>query len=141
VKDYLLFQLPAGWRGANHPLAFYFNEKKNASGYKVIEAEDGIEALALLMSKKSPVDLVVLDVLMPFMGGTELDENISKLGLNCKKLFVSGYSQFDVVNKGYLNESDHFLQKPFSTSLFAQKVRQVLNDGVPVVNNAEIATQ
>ena len=35
MKDYLLFQLPAGWRGANHPLAFYFNEKKNASSNSI----------------------------------------------------------------------------------------------------------
>ena len=100
----------------------------DSCGYKVIEAEDGIEALALLMSNKDPIDLVVLDVIMPYMGGTELEENISKLGLNCKKLFVSGYSQSDAIHRGYLNEHDHFLQKPFSTSSFAQKVRQVLND-------------
>jgi CheY-like chemotaxis protein len=99
----------------------------NRQGYRVWEANDGVEALRVCEQHKEPIDLMLTDVVMPQMGGLELAEKVQPLRPQMKVLFTSGYMDDAVVHKGILNSGSHFLQKPFSPTVLARKVREVLD--------------
>ena len=65
MKDYLFFQLPAGWRGANHPLAFYFNEKKNASAKERLSAIEGITVLQVTPEAEAIAERLLTKKIIP----------------------------------------------------------------------------
>jgi two-component system, cell cycle sensor histidine kinase and response regulator CckA len=96
-------------------------------GYKVLEAENGIEALRLAEEFAGNIDLVLTDAIMPGMSGKELVSRIQKLRPTIKSLFVSGYTDNSIVHHGILDANVAFLQKPFSRDGLAHKVRQVLD--------------
>jgi nitrogen-specific signal transduction histidine kinase/CheY-like chemotaxis protein len=81
-------------------------------GHQVLEAEDGPSALAALQSAKSPVDLVILDLVLPG-GGAGILELLKATQPGLKVLVSSGYSPDHDVVKGIENRADGFLQKPF----------------------------
>jgi PAS domain S-box-containing protein len=95
-------------------------------GYRVIEAYNGADAVQLAQTHKGPIQLLITDVVMPFLGGRELAAQIAAARPDCKVLFLSGYADDALVHHGVL-EGDHaFLQKPFSPAVLARKVRRVL---------------
>lgn len=94
-------------------------------GYRILEARDGREALAMLEGHKDPVHLVLSDVIMPAMSGYELAKGLRASHPETKVLFVSGYAEKGG-NSGELVERNGFLQKPFSLRELARKVREVL---------------
>jgi CheY-like chemotaxis protein len=96
-------------------------------GYSVLEARDGNEALRVASRHQGPIHLLVTDVVMPGMGGRQLAEQLSALRPEMRALFVSGYPGDAVVEHGILEGEVHFLQKPFSPSVLARKVREVLD--------------
>jgi two-component system, cell cycle sensor histidine kinase and response regulator CckA len=96
-------------------------------GYHVLEAADGAEAIKLAESHAGPIDLLVSDVVMPFLGGRHLAERLLAIKPHLKVLFLSGYTNEAVVRHGVLEAEFAFLQKPFSTGALAQKVRDVLD--------------
>jgi response regulator RpfG family c-di-GMP phosphodiesterase len=94
----------------------------------VIEAEDG--AVALGLARNYPADgihLVVADAVMPRVGGTELAQWFRVRRPRCKVLLVSPHSDGDVSHSG-AERPRHYLQKPFSPSSLARKVREVLDE-------------
>jgi signal transduction histidine kinase/CheY-like chemotaxis protein len=95
-------------------------------GYAVLEADDGQRAVQLVEDHRGPIDLVVCDVVMPYLGGRQLVERLSALRPALKVLFVSGYTDDAVVRHGVLTSDYAFLQKPFTPTALAQKVREVL---------------
>ncbi len=95
-------------------------------GYTVIEAQDGADALQLVARESGEIDLVVTDVIMPTVGGRELGERLAELRPGLPVLFISGYTDDDVVRRGLLSPGSPFLQKPFEPDALARKVRQVL---------------
>ena len=97
-----------------------------ARGYVVLEARNGREGLALCESRQGPIDVLVTDVVMPRLGGRELAEGALKLRPGLKVLFMSGHTQ-DVILKEGVENGAAFLQKPFTPSEFARKVREVLD--------------
>ena len=99
------------------------------SGYKVLDARDGQEGLALCEAHEGPIDLLVSDVVMPELGGRELAESALKLRPGLKVLFMSGHTQ-DVVLKEGVQKGTAFLQKPFTPVALAQKVRETLDSDV-----------
>ena len=96
------------------------------SGYRVQEARDGIEAYALIQARQ-PFDLVITDVIMPKMSGKELYDQIKVIAPRIKVLFMSGYTDDALAHHGVLGPELSFLEKPFSPSRLAQKVREVID--------------
>ena len=99
------------------------------SGYKILDARNGQEGLALCETHEGPIDLLVSDVVMPELGGRELAESALKLRPGLKVLFMSGHTQ-DVVLKEGVQKGTAFLQKPFTPLALAQKVRETLDSAV-----------
>jgi two-component system, cell cycle sensor histidine kinase and response regulator CckA len=97
-------------------------------GYAVLEAANGNEALRLLRRRiGTAIHLVLTDVLMPQMGGVELLNQLRYSHPNVKVLFISGYSDAVVMQRGQPAANVAFLYKPFTLAILAQKVREVLD--------------
>jgi PAS domain S-box-containing protein len=97
------------------------------AGYRVLEASDGGEAVAVAGRHEGPIHLLLSDVVMPVLGGRELAERLLTLHPEMKVLFQSGYTDDAVVRHGVLQEKVHFLQKPYAPAALAWKVREVLD--------------
>ena len=97
-------------------------------GYDVLEAPDGSRAFLLTQEhSEGKIHLLITDVVMPQMGGRELADRIKIIRPDMKVLYMSGYTDNAIVHHGVLNPGIEFLQKPFSPSALAQKVREVLD--------------
>ena len=97
-------------------------------GYTVIEAANGLKALETMAgSNKLKIDLLITDVIMPEMGGTELAGKLLERYPGIKVLYISGYTDNAIVHHGVLAEGVSFLPKPFSPISLAQKVRDTLD--------------
>ena len=95
-------------------------------GYQVFEASDGREAVQFAVGLEGPIHLLVSDVVMPHLGGGQLAERLHEIRPQLKVLFVSGYTNDEVVRHGVGSDFD-FLQKPFTPIGLARKVRDVLD--------------
>jgi two-component system, cell cycle sensor histidine kinase and response regulator CckA len=98
------------------------------SGYEVLSATTGAEALSLCETNKSPIHLLLTDVIMPEMSGPELAQQLQRLHPEMRVLYMSGYTQDAIVDHGVLREGTHFLQKPFTPDSLAAKVREALGE-------------
>jgi two-component system, cell cycle sensor histidine kinase and response regulator CckA len=95
-------------------------------GYKVMEAENGEEALKLAGSSRETIHLMITDVVMPGISGRDLAREVLKSRPETKVLFLSGYSEDAVLHQGVLEPETAFLQKPFTLQYLARKVRELL---------------
>ena len=73
------------------------------------------------------IDLLLTDVVMPEVSGSELAQRLGALEPDMRILFMSGYSDEAVVRHGELSETAAFLEKPFTEKALARKVREVLD--------------
>jgi len=97
------------------------------SGYHCLEAPDGSEALEVLDTHEEPVHLVLTDLLMPNMSGTELAEHLARLRPGLPIVFMSGYTEDPMVVSIGRNRNN-FLAKPFTAGALLEKVRQALQE-------------
>jgi two-component system cell cycle sensor histidine kinase/response regulator CckA len=97
------------------------------SGYRVLEAADGDEALAIYKQYEGEIDLIMTDVVMPLMSGRELVQSLEILHPGIKVLYMSGYTDDAIVRHGLLDQEIVFLQKPFTPDVLLRKVREVLD--------------
>ena len=98
-------------------------------GYDVLEASHGEDALALLGAPaRSPIDLLLTDVVMPILGGHELAHRLMSDGEVRRVLFISGYGEEWVRRQDRHAVGGAFLRKPFTPETLARKVRDVLDD-------------
>jgi PAS domain S-box-containing protein len=109
------------------PLRRIARELLEASGYAVLEARDGAEAIQIGEQHQEPIHLLVTDVVMPGMSGRELGERLAALRPEMKVLYVSGYTDDAIVRHRVLGSGLAFLQKPFTRDTLARKVREVLD--------------
>ena len=98
-----------------------------ASGYEVLVAPDGVEALAIAERHTAPIHVLLTDVVMPGMAGPELARRLSERRPTLRVLFCSGYTDDATVLDGVREAGTPFLQKPFTPEDLIQKVRDVLS--------------
>jgi CheY-like chemotaxis protein len=100
------------------------------NGYKVLEAGNGEEALRIAYEHPpQSIDLMLTDVVMPGMSGSQLTERTKNPHPMMKVLYMSGYTDSAIVHHGILDQGKAYIQKPFTPNALAEKVRDIL-DGV-----------
>ncbi len=97
-----------------------------STGYTVLVAQDGSEAIRIAEQHTGPVHLLLTDVVMPGLSGSELAQRLARLRPDIKVLYASGYAGDAILQQGVLEEGASFLPKPFTRNALAQKVREVL---------------
>jgi two-component system cell cycle sensor histidine kinase/response regulator CckA len=102
-------------------------------GYKVLLARSGSNAVEIVSKAKKgegipPIDLVILDMIMPVMGGGDTYDRLKKIDPNIKVLLSSGYSIDGEATMILERGCNGFIQKPFNPTQLSQKIREVLTD-------------
>lgn len=100
-----------------------------AQGYTVLQAKDGIEALEIAGRQDQEIQLLVTDVVMPRMRGTELAQKLARFYPEMKIIYMSGYLEHASPADCYVAESA-FLQKPFSRETLLNKVTEIMGNEV-----------
>lgn len=95
-------------------------------GYNIIETKSPKEAVELSREYNGKIDLLLSDVIMPEFSGLELKKKITKQRHDIKVLFISGYDANIINNRGELNEQNHLLPKPFSSTALLKQIRSIL---------------
>jgi PAS domain S-box-containing protein len=98
------------------------------AGFQVLEARDGLEAVQVFEKEMDNIQLVLLDMTMPRMGGAEAFRRIRGLSPTCTVLLTSGYTQKESLESLFDLVPDGFLQKPFRIRELVAKVREILRD-------------
>ncbi|MEO5822359.1 MAG: PAS domain-containing protein [Vicinamibacteraceae bacterium] len=98
-----------------------------ASGYTVLQAANGPDALALIARRADPVHLVFTDVVMPGMNGRELAARLSVLHPAIRVLYTSGYTEDAILRHGVLDDPRRFLSKPYTPGVLRRRIREALD--------------
>lgn len=97
------------------------------SGYTVLAAANGKEALNLYETERNKISLVILDLIMPKMGGKECLEKLREINPNVKILVTSGHSVQEAEKNGIELGARGFLYKPYSVKQILAAVRGILD--------------
>lgn len=98
----------------------------NDDGYRVLEAPNGAVALRLAAAEVGEIDLVLTDVEMPMLGGRGMVEELRELSPGINVVFMSGYTDNELLRRGGLHVENGFLHKPFSPEELRVAVRNAL---------------
>jgi CheY-like chemotaxis protein len=96
-------------------------------GYRVLEARNGREALSVAKQHDGPIDLLLSDIVMPGISGTEVWSQLRAVRKHLKVLFVSGYAGGSIPDLAFVESMGRFLRKPFTPDELAATVREVLD--------------
>jgi len=96
------------------------------SGFTVISASSGVEALALCDRQQHKIDLLLTDVIMPQMSGRDLAGHIRERYPDMQVLFMSGYTSNAIANNGVLEPGMNFIGKPFTAADLSEKIQEIL---------------
>ncbi len=102
------------------------------AGYRVLEAADGAKALRVAADEVGEIDIVLTDVEMPTLGGRGMVAELNELSPGIRVLFMSGYTDNEILRRGIRTQETHFLQKPFTAEGLKAAVRAVLTQPVAV---------
>ena len=98
-----------------------------SSGYTILEASRGTEALQICQKYEGPVHLLVTDVIMPGMNGQSLTEQVTTLRPHARVLYMSGCADSTLLTLSERKTEIAFIQKPFTPDALTRKVREVLD--------------
>jgi CheY-like chemotaxis protein len=96
------------------------------AGYRVLEASDGVKALRIAADEVGEIDLVLTDVEMPTLGGRGMVEELNELSPGIRVLFMSGYTDNEILRRGIGTSERQFLQKPFTAETLKTAVQTAL---------------
>ncbi len=96
------------------------------TGYQVLTATDGLDALEIARNYRGEIHLLLTDVVMPRMGGRELAECLRSTRAGLPVLFMSGYTDNAAEARKYVEAGGDFIQKPFTTALLSERVGAAL---------------
>lgn len=96
------------------------------SGYTILVADSGKSALSICESYAGPIHILLTDVIMPGMGGSELRDRVTGLRPEIKVLFMSGYTDDAITHGGVLDSDAAFIEKPFTPDSLSRKIRDVI---------------
>lgn len=99
-------------------------------GYKVLEAGNGEDGLAVAAEFGDAIDLVVTDLMMPGMGGKDFADRLTQLRPHLRVVFMSGYTDEATRDRGLVDETHRFISKPFAISELGDMIRSLLNGSV-----------
>jgi PAS domain S-box-containing protein len=99
-----------------------------ASGYTVLEASDGQEALARWEQHPEPIQLLLTDVVMPQLGGVALAKRLKARLPHLKVIYMSGYTDSALARHGMLDPNNPYLPKPFTSQDLTRMVREILDE-------------
>jgi CheY-like chemotaxis protein len=97
-------------------------------GYRVLEAQNGIEAVQKAWGYREPIHLLLTDAMMPKMNGRELAVEIKKTRPKIKILFLSGYPREVLSEQGILDSGIHLIQKPYEQEELVRQIRRILDE-------------
>jgi CheY-like chemotaxis protein len=100
-----------------------------AHGYRLLEAGNAEQALALSAAHSGKIDLLITDVIMPGLNGRQLADRLAKERPGLKVLYTSGYTADVITQQGTLEPGMEYLPKPFGAAQLSAKVREVLGSG------------
>ena len=96
-------------------------------GYTVLEANSGAAAVRMCEEEVAPIHLVIVDLTLSDVDGSELAEQLAAMRPNARVLFTSSHADYDPVRRGAVDAERSFLQKPFTAIALARKVREALD--------------
>jgi two-component system, cell cycle sensor histidine kinase and response regulator CckA len=97
------------------------------SGYDVLTAANGEDALLVCEGYHNKIDLLLTDVVMPRMSGQELSSRLLRLRPDTRVLYMSGYSENAIIHHGVMEDGADFIEKPFSPETLTRRIREVLD--------------
>ncbi|HEC99941.1 MAG TPA: PAS domain-containing sensor histidine kinase [Proteobacteria bacterium] len=100
-----------------------------ATGYRALTAKDGIEAIEVYRNHRDDIDLVLLDMVMPNMGGGETYDTLKEINSDIRVLLSSGYSIEGQATEILKRGCNGFIQKPFTIKQLSKKIREILGKG------------
>ncbi|MBI3406131.1 MAG: response regulator [Acidobacteria bacterium] len=104
------------------------SEFLSISGYRVLVARNGAEALQVCRDFDGPIHVMVTDVVMPGLSGRDLAEQAARIRPSMRILFVSGYSDDAIAHQGVIEPNSSFLEKPFTHSALTARIREILDE-------------
>jgi len=96
-------------------------------GYRVLVAEDGLAAIEVYSEQQFDIDLLILDVVMPRLGGVEALQSIREINPDVKAMFATGYDKLSALGVRGENSKEKVISKPFAVSELSQIVREILD--------------
>ena len=97
-------------------------------GYKVIGADSPGKALQIVSGREQDIDLVLCDVIMPHMNGRLLMDRLLEIDPGLRYMFMSGYTDDVISQYNILEEGIHLIEKPFTRTLMATRIREILDE-------------
>ncbi|MBD3268145.1 PAS domain S-box protein [bacterium] len=96
-------------------------------GYHILTAQNGEEAIQLFKQNQAAIDLILTDVIMPKIGGRQVAEEILSIDASTRIIYMSGYTDDEIIRQGILDQEIPFIQKPFDIQTLTKKIRSQLD--------------